>query len=121
MKYVYALAVVLFFGAVALCFRALVAPRGQIVEVIQKGRAPFQIDLSAEKKSRTIKLESPDGGYNVLLIEDGKIRVESADCRGQDCVKMGYLRSPSLPLICLPHSLTVRFVQSDGALDSVSQ
>lgn len=122
MKKIYLITAILLVCASAWCLRTFFAPRGRFVEIIRDGRVIERIDLAAEKDSRTITLTSPDGGVNVLLIENGRVRVLSANCRGQDCVKMGWLRSASLPLVCLPHHLTVRFASgAGGALDSVSQ
>lgn len=104
------------------CLWRWFAPHGQIVEIVQRGRVIARLDLSRETGSRTIDIRSPGGGYNRLLVERGRVRVLSANCPGQDCVRMGWLRSASLPLICLPHGLTVRYApRSEGDLDSLSQ
>lgn len=98
------------------------APHGRIVEVIRDGKIAVTIDLSGDPSPRTLTLTSPDGGFNTLQIKNGRIRVLSADCPGNDCVKMGWLRSVSSPLVCMPHRLVVRFAPaSAGELDGVSQ
>ena len=112
-------------GALALigwCTRGWRAPHRTIVGSQQDGRLISTLDLRGEKGSRTITLHAPGGGFNTLLIENGRIRVASADCPGHDCVRMGVLRSASAPLVCLPHRLIVRFAnRSAGELDGVSQ
>jgi hypothetical protein len=45
------------------------------------------------------------------LIEDGEICVSSAECPDKTCVKMGKLRSESLPIVCLPNHLIIRFAE----------
>ena len=64
-----------------------------------------------------------DGGYNTIAVENGEVRVAAADCPDQTCVKMGALRSRALPIVCLPHHLTIRFVDDaeDGGLDAVAR
>ncbi len=97
-------------------------PHAQTVEIVRDGKTIAVIDLSAETAPRTLTLKSPDGGFNTLLIERGRIRVLSADCPGRDCVNMGWLRSASAPLVCLPHRLIVRYADgAAGALDGVSR
>ena len=89
---------------------------------VQDGRLVSTLDLRSKTGSRTITLHAPGGGFNTLLIENGRIRVASADCPGHDCVRMGVLHSASAPLVCLPHRLIVRFAPSSaGELDGVSQ
>ncbi|MGI6074998.1 MAG: NusG domain II-containing protein [Pyramidobacter sp.] len=101
---------------------ALRAPAGNVVEILQDGKLIQKIDLKREKGRREIVITAKDGGVNRLLVENGRIRVKSADCPGKDCVRMGWLRSASLPLVCLPHRLTVRFAEGSGdSLDSISQ
>ena len=114
-------------AALLICASALLVwqisrPQGHIVEIVQDGRVIEKIDLDLEKAPRRIVIKAPDGGSNTLLIKDRRIRVESADCRGRNCVKMGWLRSAALPLVCLPHRLTVRFADSvKDSLDGISQ
>ena len=96
------------------------SPHGQIVEIVRDGRVTQVIDLSEESDGL---LEIRSGrGYNILEIKDGTIRVAEADCPNLDCVKMGVLRSANMPLICIPHGLTVRFKSDAGkGLDSITQ
>ncbi len=97
-------------------------PHAGVIEIVRDGTVTATIDLSREKNRRTIRLPAPDGGFNELLLENGRVRVLSADCPGHDCVYMGVLRSPSAPLVCLPHRLVVRFApRSSGTLDGISQ
>lgn len=52
-----------------------------------------------------------DGGYNLLVIENGAAYVAESDCPGGDCIRHGKI-SPDSPLnlriiSCLPRSLTI--------------
>ena len=117
----------IFFAAAALalgvwCAYSWWGPRPNVIEIVQDGTVTATIDLSREHVRRTIRIPASDGGSNTLLLENGRVRVLSADCPGHDCVRMGVLRSPSAPLVCLPHRLVVRFApRSSGTLDGVSQ
>jgi len=97
-------------------------PHAGVIEIVCDGTVTATIDLSREMIRHTIRILAPDGGFNELLLENGRVRVLSADCPGHDCVNMGVLRSSSAPLVCLPHRLIVRFApRSSGTLDGVSQ
>ena len=76
------------------------------------------------KLVRTIDLKE-DGEYtiqngeewNVLTVEDGKIRVSSASCRKQECVHQG-ASDHGAPIVCLPNHLVIKF-ENTGELDAV--
>ena len=89
------------------------APENRI-EIVQDGSVLYTFDLSTAK-NQTIRIPAAEGGYNTVVIEDGTVRVESADCPDQTCVKMGTLKSEHLPLVCLPHRLIVRFAEGGAA------
>lgn len=55
--------------------------------------------------------------WNVLTVEDGKIRVSAASCENDDCIHCG-ARNHGAPIVCLPNRLVIEF--SDGSsLDAV--
>ena len=118
--YAFSAAVVLALGA--WCVHSWLVPHAGVIEIVCNGTVTATIDLSREMIRHTIRIPAPDGGFNELLLENGRVRVLSADCPGRDCVNMGVLRSPSAPLVCLPHRLVVRFApRSSGTLNGVSQ
>ena len=54
-------------------------------------------------------------GENLIRVEDGRVYVASASCKGQDCVHTDPLsKSRQLSIIaCLPHSLTITLEQGE--------
>ncbi len=52
-------------------------------------------------------------GTNVVVVEDGTVRVDQADCPNQDCVDQGEISEVGRQIICLPHELWVEIVNSD--------
>ena len=87
-----------------------------LVEIIQDGVVRYTLDL-ALAEDQTLELSSPNG-TNTIQIQDGAIRVLSADCPDQTCVRMGALSPYGLPIVCLPHHLAIQFTQS--ATDSAT-
>ena len=83
------------------------------VEVVQNNRISYRFDLSQEE-NRTFRVEFPDGGWNDIKIENGKISIIDADCPDKTCVKTGVLRSESIPIVCLPHKLVIRFSDKEN-------
>ncbi len=81
---------------------------GQWVAIVQDGEVLETIDLS-HTADRTFTIRCPDGGENVIRIENGTICIQSADCPDGTCVQMGILQSEAEPLVCLPHKLLIRF------------
>lgn len=89
-----------------------------IVEIVQDGELLYRLDLSAYKEREIIEI-AYNGGKNTVLIESGKICMSHADCPDQTCVKMGWLRSSALPIVCLPHHLVIQFADHSDAVDGV--
>lgn len=79
----------------------------------------YTLDLSRE--SDRIFTVKTDSGSNVIEIKDGKIRVQSADCPDQTCVRMGWLSSAAMPVVCLPHGLVIEFADADDGVDAIAE
>lgn len=88
-----------------------------VATVYVDGEAVYSADLSTVESPYEKEIVS-SYGKNVLEIEKGRIRIKSADCEGNDCVKTGW--SSGAPLVCLPHRLVVRIEGKDGP-DTVSR
>lgn len=56
---------------------------------------------------------TPDG-RNTIVIWDGKVHMEEADCNDQICVKSG-ISTPSKPIVCLPNGVIVTITGSEEA------
>lgn len=51
---------------------------------------------------------------NLIIIENGKVCVKEASCRGGDCVKMGRISREGEIIACLPHKLLISISASSG-------
>ena len=83
------------------------------VEIVQNNRLIYRFDLSQEE-NRIFRIESSDGGWNEIKIENGEISITDADCPDKTCVKTGVLRSENIPIVCLPHKLVIRFADKEN-------
>ena len=59
------------------------------------------------------------GGFNILVVEHGRIRVSEADCDDRDCIRMGWTQNGAIPIICLPNQLVVTFESVDSDVDAI--
>ena len=52
---------------------------------------------------------------NVLVIEDGRVYMESASCPDKLCVKQGIRSQVGETIVCLPHRLAVTVISEEEA------
>ncbi len=93
---------------------------GSIAEVYQNGSLVETLPLDT---NCTRRYDSADGGYNLLIIENGKVQIAEADCTDQVCVRRGATNQTADPIVCLPHQLVVEVKSSadeNSSLDGVS-
>lgn len=76
---------------------------GDIVVVTQDGKPYATYDLDT---NQVIEIDS-EHGENTLVIEDGHVFMQEADCPDQYCMKQGKLPGNNTAIICLPHKLVV--------------
>lgn len=93
-----------------LCSVYVLRPSGsRRAEVVQDGRVLYTFDLDRTQDQELIVYYG--NSSNTILIQDGEIRVSAAECPDQTCVNMGKLYSDSLPIVCLPNHLIIRFAE----------
>ena len=94
----------------------LLRQTGASVIVEQNGKETARYALSED---RTVKIEG-EGGYNLLIIENGEAWLSEADCPSLLCVKTGKIRYAGQSIVCLPHKLAVRITGGASSLDAVT-
>lgn len=48
-----------------------------------------------------------DTGTNLVIIQDGAVFIKQADCKNQDCVRLGQITKKGESIICLPNKVIV--------------
>lgn len=71
-----------------------------VVEGVETARYP--LDTDAE-----IRLESKSGGYNILVIKDGKADVTEASCPDHVCVDQHSISRTGETITCLPNKTAI--------------
>ena len=107
------LAFLLFAILLGILMWRLRAPGGQVVVRID-GAVTATFSLHADQ---TYEIQTPEGGRNLLVIEDGTARLEEANCPDHLCVRQGKIRYAGDSLICLPHLLVVEITGGQDELD----
>lgn len=77
------------------------------VSVWQDGALLERIDLNAVAIPYKKKIEFLGGGYNIIEISRGGVEIIEADCPDQICVHRGRVTKSGLPIVCMPHRLTL--------------
>ncbi len=71
----------------------------------------YVLDLS--KDSTTVV--STELGTNLVVVENGTVRVSEADCPNHDCVSQGAISKAGQQIVCLPHKLTIDISDREAA------
>jgi thiamine biosynthesis lipoprotein len=73
------------------------------------------LDIDAEKR-----IETPSG-YNVITVQDGAVRVSSADCSGKQCVHTGAKKHSGDVIACLPHKVLIEVKKAGGSTGTIGE
>ena len=103
---------ILFFAAVfIICIGAfLLLTRsgtiGTVATVRVDGEVYKKINLDTVAVAYDIEIKT-EHGYNKIHVDKGSICVSESDCRDQICVKQGKITDDGVPIICMPHRVTI--------------
>lgn len=102
-------------------FQAFQGEKGSRVIIRQDGQILYELSLLENRTGKdALRLES-DGGYNLLVIEDGKAYILEADCPDKLCVKQRAVSRQGESLICLPHRLVITVEsEEESGIDAVT-
>ncbi len=94
-----------------------------IAEITQHGQVIKTIDLTQVHEAYEFNISNPNGSYNMVRVEPGKIAIIDASCPDHVCVNTGYISDSLVPITCLPNELIIKIKasKSDSGLDAISQ
>ena len=75
-------------------------------DITSQGKVIKTVDLRIDQ---VFTVETDNGGYNVVTVQDGKIGVSEASCPDHYCMKRGFCDSGT-EIVCLPNRMTIRFL-----------
>ena len=93
------------------------AETGNTAIVTRDGVEICRLDLGEDTE---MTLTDGAEGYNIIVVENGTVRVSEADCPDQICVKQGAIDDDAAPVVCLPHKLVIE-VTAESDADAVAK
>lgn len=104
----------LFFFLLPLVYRET----GEAYVIVSQDGTGTKYPLSEDETFSVIR---KDGGYNLIMMQDGCVSVTDADCPDQLCVKQREISKNGESIICLPHELVVQIASGkESDLDAVT-
>lgn len=95
----FAIGICLLLAGVALLCVLLFRKEGQTVKITVNQELFGVYDLSVDQE-----IDLP---HNKVIIKDGKVYMESADCPDHLCVKKGEIKYAGRSIVCLPNKVVV--------------
>lgn len=88
-----------------------------VIKVAGKEVAAF-----SQCANTTYCIEGINGGHDYLVIEDGTVWLEDADCPDKLCVQQGRIRYVGQSILCLPNRVSVMITgtDADASIDAVA-
>jgi len=100
------LVVLLLASIISLIIMRTTKDNRSIATIYIDGLEYMTIDLSScEDKIFTIT--ASNGSKNTIEIKDHNIRMHSAECKNNLCVKQGWANDTLLPIVCLPNNVII--------------
>jgi hypothetical protein len=83
---------------------------GKMAVVTSSTGEVWQLPLNRDSRTQ---ITTPLG-TNIIVVQNGEVFVESADCPGSDCVEHQPVSAAGQTIICLPHKLVVEVRGEDN-------
>lgn len=93
---------------------------GVLARVYQRGQLVEEIRLDRVREPYSFPLTGEEGAENVVEVEPGRIRIVSATCPDQVCVRQGWISDSAVPVVCLPNQVIVEIVGGEGFADTAA-
>lgn len=71
------------------------------------GEEMYRINLSAVREEYDIEITT-EYGSNTVHVSPGSIAVTESNCPDKVCVRQGAISQSGVPIVCMPHKLSVR-------------
>lgn len=96
----------------AFAFLRHLGMQGTVAVIRVDGEVYEKINLDTVTVAYDMEIET-EFGYNKIHIEPGSISVTGADCRDRICIRQGAIDEAGVPIVCLPHRLTIEIEGGD--------
>lgn len=110
---------VLLLCAAVIPMRGIMTSDNKTAVIYQNGEIIREIEL--DKITEPIEFDiTSDSHKNRIRAERGRIRVISADCPDKVCVNQGWIKNGAVPIVCLPHKITIEIKGGAEQIDAVA-
>lgn len=90
---------------------ALLSPAGaQEAQVYREGKLVQSIRLRSGYHEE-LRLGGAER-YNLIVADDGRVRISEADCPDQLCVRTGWVSAAPQQIVCLPYRVVIKVVSA---------
>ncbi len=90
-----------------------------IVKVIKNNEVIKTIDLSKVKESYEFEVKGDNEESNTIKVENTGVSIISASCKDKICIHTGKIKDSSLPIVCLPNKLIIKFESTKESEDDI--
>ncbi len=94
-------------GCIAALFLGKSSAHVPTAYIYQDGKELARFPLDGSAAGETFTVTGADGCENVIEITGKGVRMRSASCPDQLCVKMGWRSRPNAPIVCLPNKVVI--------------
>ncbi len=77
---------------------------GAVAVIRVDGKIMKELSLS---KNTTVTVAGYEGGENIVVVEQGAVYMQEADCPDKICVHTGKISKVGETIVCLPHRVVV--------------
>ncbi len=94
---------------------AFPSPDGDTVTISIAGEPSGSYPLNENREIPIIQ-----GGFqNTIVIRDGAVHMEEANCPGKECIRQGWISQSGESIICLPHRVVVEITAQNSSYDAI--
>lgn len=121
-KYLIIFLIVLSFLSLIYTKKVAFNDRKKYISIQVNGKEIKEIIFDKKIIGKTIPIET-EFGYNLIEIDDEKVRVIEADCPDKLDVKQGYISKVGEIIVCLPNRLTIEIkgIDNEREIDYISR
>ena len=90
-----------------------------IIIFIKNNEVIKTIDLSKVKESYEFEVKGDNEESNTIKVENTGVSIISASCKDKICIHTGKIKDSSLPIVCLPNKLIIKFESTKESEDNI--
>lgn len=87
-------------------------------EIYRDNKLLYSYDLDNISEPKEIKIHGAHKDeYNIVLIEEGRMRFKESNCRDDVCVHTSWISKKGEMAVCLPHKVYIKIVGEQEDID----